>query len=289
MWQKGILGDSNPAQLRDTVLFLLGMNVGLRAGDEHYNLRRDCEGLPSQLQFRRNDKGVRCLVYSEDCTTKTNDGGLKHMRKERKVVWVYPSDNCECCPVRIIDKYISLLPPVCGNRKPNFYLRSLEKFTPAQWYSEQVVGLNTLHKIMTELSEKTGLKGFFTNHSLRRSGTTRLFQAGIDRKIIKEFTGHASDAVDKYQETSHTQRQKLSEVISGNGDEQKQKKLTDDDLCNFELHVDEVGEGSSIGCCCKNQVMNVSKASEIGKIIENVIKSKKGARATVKLEIQFDC
>ena len=101
------------------------------------------------------------------------------------------------------------------NRKANFYLRSLERYTPLQWYGEQVVGSNTIRKIMSELSKSAGLDGFFTNHSLRRSGTSGLFQARIDRKIIKEFTGHVSDAVDAYQVTSDEQRQKLSEVITG--------------------------------------------------------------------------
>ena len=108
MWEKGILGEDNPNQLRDTVLFLLGLNIGLRAGDEHYYMRRDAPDMPSQLQFKRNENGVRCLVYTEDNVTKTNDGGLKWMRKERKIVWVYPSSNSERCPVRIVDKYISL-------------------------------------------------------------------------------------------------------------------------------------------------------------------------------------
>ena len=123
LWSSGVLGEDNPDQLRCTVLFLIGLNIGLHAGDEHYALRRDTPTLPSQLQFKRNDKGVRCLVYQEDTITKTNDGGLSHMRKQRKTVWVYPSDNPVRCPVRLIDKYISLLPPVkSSTKKPNFYL-----------------------------------------------------------------------------------------------------------------------------------------------------------------------
>ena len=132
LWESGVLGDDCPDKLRSTVLFLLGINVGLRARDEHYQLRRESQNLPSQLQFKRNKEGVRCLVYYEDCTTKTNDGGLNSMRHERKVVWVYPGANVACCPVKIVDKYMSLLPPVRANRKANFYLRSLEKYTPAQ-------------------------------------------------------------------------------------------------------------------------------------------------------------
>ena len=41
-------------------------------------------GNPSQLSFKRNQKGVRCLVYTEDNSTKTHDGGIKDMRKEKK-------------------------------------------------------------------------------------------------------------------------------------------------------------------------------------------------------------
>ena len=235
LWEQGILGEGNPAQLHDTVLFLIGMNIGLRAGDEHYNLHRDGPDLPSQMQFKRNDEEVQCLVYTEDCVTKTNDGGLKDMHKEHKVVWVYPSKNSERCPVRIIDKYVSLLPPVEENRKPNFYLRSLERFTSCQWYGEQVVGLGTLHKIMTSISERQGLDGFFTNHSLRHSGTTRLFQVGVECKLIKEFTGHRSDAIDAYQVTSDAQRQMLSEVIAGGSMRKNDPKKNRANVCKFNL------------------------------------------------------
>ena len=36
LWQKGILGDNTPDKLRHTVLFLLSINVYLRAIQEHY-------------------------------------------------------------------------------------------------------------------------------------------------------------------------------------------------------------------------------------------------------------
>ena len=58
LWSSGALGEENPEQFRWTVLFLLGLNAGLRAGDEHYALHRDSPTLPSQLQFERNEKGV---------------------------------------------------------------------------------------------------------------------------------------------------------------------------------------------------------------------------------------
>ena len=73
------------------------------------------------------------------------------------MVWVYPSENSGRCTVCIVDKYMSLLPPVKPNAKrANFYLRSLEKYNPAQWYGEQVVGLNTLRKVMGEVCSVVG-------------------------------------------------------------------------------------------------------------------------------------
>ena len=123
MWKDEILGESSPQQLRDTVLFLLGINLGLRAVDKHYNLRCDSKDKSSQLSFERDSKGICCLVYHEDNVTKTNDGVLSSLKKECKVVWVYPSSNVVCCPVRLTDKYMSLLPPVKPkSKKYNFHL-----------------------------------------------------------------------------------------------------------------------------------------------------------------------
>ena len=69
------------------------MNLGLQACEEHYNLHRDVVGKLSQLSFQRNENGDRCLVYTEDNSTKTHDGGIKDMQKEKKLVWVFPSND----------------------------------------------------------------------------------------------------------------------------------------------------------------------------------------------------
>ena len=147
MWKKNMLGEDSTEKLRSTILFLLGIHCGLRAGDEHYDLHRDGPKKKSQFSFEKNSKGQTCVVYQEDTITNTNNGGLNSMKNERKVVWIYPSTDTIRCPVRLLDKYMSLLPPVKNeSSKHNFYLRSLERPNPAQWYSTQVVGLNTLRK-----------------------------------------------------------------------------------------------------------------------------------------------
>ena len=205
MWNEEILGEDSPDTLCNTVLYLLGVNLALRAGDEHYCLRRDVPGQDSQLSFRRNLKGVRCLVYEEDTVTKCNDGGLNQMRKQCKIVWVHPSENITKCPVRLSDNYIGLCPRYY--KKANFYLQSLQKPNPCVWYAEQVVGINTIKKTVRNMLGEANVNLYFMNHSLR------LFQAGIDRKLAKEVTGHSSDVVDLYQITSDTQRETISKVM----------------------------------------------------------------------------
>ena len=70
MWDKNILGEQNPDQLRQMVMFLIGINCGLRAGDEDHDLCRDGHDKSSQFSFQGNEKGIRCLVYTEDTVTK---------------------------------------------------------------------------------------------------------------------------------------------------------------------------------------------------------------------------
>ena len=165
LWQQGVLGEDTPCKLRHTVLFLIGINVMLRAVDEHYNLRRDMPGKPSQLSVRLNEFGEKCILYKEDSVTKTHDGGLNDMNRDRKEVWIFPNkNNINRCPVRLILKYLSLCPKNYV-KKPNFYLRTLQKHTPVQWYGEQVVDTQTLSKVIKNLMENAEIEGYFTNHS----------------------------------------------------------------------------------------------------------------------------
>ena len=124
LWQRGVLGEESPDQLQNTVMFLLGINCTLRAGDKHYQLRKNMPNKRSQLQFKMSELGDRCLVYYEDTGTKSNDSGLKQMPVDRKIVWVHPNKvNISRCPVRLVEKYLSLCPKF--EKKENFYLQSL--------------------------------------------------------------------------------------------------------------------------------------------------------------------
>ena len=284
LWETGVLGEHSPDKLRNTVLFLIGINVYLRAIDEHYSLRRDMPSQRSQISFEYNDSGVQCLVYREDFVTKTHDGGINDHRQDRKVVWVYPSENAGRCPVRLTQKYLSLCPTYI--KKPNFYLQSRVKFLPNVWYAGQVVGENSIAKVVQELMKEAKIEGFFTNHSLRRSGSTRLFRAGIDRKLVKEATGHRSDAIDKYQITSDEQREAMSRVISGpivKSHTISKTRVMTEPVENEVKTEDVTSKPCRVkSCTCGENVTNVCE------ILEKIVTaSKQKGKTVIKLEIEI--
>ena len=104
LWEKGFLGSHEPQLLRDTLVFVLGSVFALRAGQEHRNLRMR----NSQLSIQIDESGAEYLQYVEDIS-KTNSGGLSHLKIKRKKVRAYKNtENPERCPVELYRKYLSL-------------------------------------------------------------------------------------------------------------------------------------------------------------------------------------
>ena len=73
-----------------------------------------------------------------------------------------------------------------------FYLRALE--IGQIWYYKKGAGRETLGNYVKNIMKKGEFEGHYTNHSLRRSSATRLYDAGILKQVIQETTGHRSSA-----------------------------------------------------------------------------------------------
>ena len=58
------------------------------------------------------------------------------------------------------------------------------------------------------------MEGNFRNHSMRKSTCTRLFRKGVDPQLIKEQTGHKSEAVMLYKKFNLQQKKEISDMLS---------------------------------------------------------------------------
>ena len=65
------------------------------------------------------------------------------------------------------------------------------------------------------MCEAAKIEGNFTNHSLRASEATSLFQAEAPEKVIQEFTGHRSvEALRQYEKIANQQKQATCIVLT---------------------------------------------------------------------------
>ena len=211
LWSKNVLGESNPDQLRWTIFFLIGSRFGLGGRKEHHDLRRYPDSQINMVKI----KGKDTLIYKK-FSSKTCQGGIKDRNmKAPEVRYAFYSGCRDQCFVELYRKYMLLSPP--GSRSwPHFYVQTDPKWTPGafQWYTCRPVGKNTLGDYMQKIMEKGGIQGHFRNHSLHKATATRLFEQGVDPQLIKEATGHKSDAVMLYKKSNLKMKKQVSDMLN---------------------------------------------------------------------------
>ena len=148
LWEKQVLGESNPDQLRKTVFFFLGCRLGLRGIKEHYDLHHYPD---SQINIIEVD-GKDAIIYRE-FSSKTRQGGIKDRNKPLpQVRYAFCSGYHPRCIVELVRKYLMLGPQ--GNKSwPHFYVQTDPTWTPGStyWYSNRPVGKNTIAEYMKKI------------------------------------------------------------------------------------------------------------------------------------------
>lgn len=209
LWTKGLLGGDTPQSLLDTVVFYNGIYFALRSGREHRQLRN----FPCQIDVVEKPGERPYLLYHED-TSKNHQGGLKGRKIMPKVVEHHSNiDNPDRCFVTLFKKYRRLCPddPIDNG----FYLQPSRSPTDTCWYTKQPIGKTKLGDTVPRLCTQAGIEGHKTNHSLRATAATRLYQSGVDEQQIMERTGHRSlEGVRSYKRTSRQQREALSDILN---------------------------------------------------------------------------
>ena len=227
LWLSGQLGCHSAEALLNTVYYYNCKVFGLRSYDEHRNLQ--CK----QFEKKLDERGRVYLEYT-DCGSKTNRGGLKHMKVENKTVRQYENvDDSQHCIVNIFEFYFSLIP----SRDSHFYFRPSKGLK----FARQPVGRNKIAKLIPDMCKAARIEGYKTGHSGKVTCATTLYREGFSDQLIKERTGHRSlEALHQYKRTGSQQQQDLSMAlgpsISGmkpNFDKENVKPKCDSDDDDF--------------------------------------------------------
>ncbi len=139
------------------------------------------------------------------------------MQEKGKVVHAYDNpDDPEKYVVTIYEKYKAKCPshnPKCHDDLYLWLIANLKN--PHIWYSCQPIGIQTLLKIVAKLCDRIGLEGKQTNHSLRSTLATWLYDHGIKEQWISEITGHKGITIRNYKLTSSKQQAEVSDILYG--------------------------------------------------------------------------
>lgn len=145
----------------------------------------------SQLSKNVSAEGRIRYTYTEN-VLKNRSGGIGQLDVSHKVVHQFAHPELgERYHVSLLDMYFSKVP---DSAKANdiFYLRPLNKVPESEdaiWFSSVPVGKNQLGKMVKHMCSQGRVSGKKTNHSLRASGITTLFQAGVSEKLSRIEVG----------------------------------------------------------------------------------------------------
>ena len=256
MFDCNVFGESDPEQLLRTVIYMLGLHLALRGGVKHLRLRRP--GFDPQIVTELDEgSGQEILVYREDQLQKTNQGGLQS-KPNNKVVKVFPSSNMRRCPVRLYGKYIGLLPTSksCGK----LYLRPKLRYNPITWFNDQPYSKNKICGVVKTLCKLTNIEGKFSNHSLRATSASRMFDNNVPEQVIKEITGHKSECVRVYKQTSDSMLKSASKSIAGSDVKEGDESENESEL------ISEVATGE--------QKQRLKESLSVSQMIKNVVKTR---------------
>ncbi len=78
------------------------------------------------------------------------------------------------------------------------------------------MGINAIQFILSRICAHAGLSGKRTNHALKATAVTRMYEQGVDEQLIQERLGNSSEAVRSYKHTSSEQNVKISKILYGN-------------------------------------------------------------------------
>ena len=252
-WSAGLFGSATAKTLLDTIYFYNGKLFGLRGG-EHRNICVNNFSLgPNEITFEEN-------------MSKTFHGGitdLKYVPRRVRHVCHSPGEEHDRCLVKLYQLYIGLVETL-AKKKDAFYFRPSSKKLS---FENSPVGINELNSILPNLCESVGIKKK-TAHCLRVTCVSKLFNSGVEEKLIRERTGHSSNALFAYEKTSEEKVSHVSSLLApersdsarkGKGEGEDKKKCVVMTETGLQSSTSSFLNSASFANCDVNIIVNSGK------------------------------
>ena len=176
LWSSQIMGVHSPFSTAESSVLLCWKNFLCLRGAEHRDLKIS--------QFVRSEQ-PDSYNYIENGSKNITGVSTKIANK---VVPVYSSPEAHPrCLVYLLDLYLSKLPPK-AIQLDLFYLRPKKSAESGSWYDCVAVGKEKLRNFLQSMCADAGISEKKTNHSLRATGASALFNAGVPERFIRDVT-----------------------------------------------------------------------------------------------------
>uniref|UniRef100_T1JSK9 ZMYM2-like/QRICH1 C-terminal domain-containing protein n=1 Tax=Tetranychus urticae TaxID=32264 RepID=T1JSK9_TETUR len=186
LWSSGVLNMDTSQGLLNAVFFYNGKVLALRGRSEHYNLQIE------QFNFKVDGEG-KFYVEFWPLVRKTNQGTTKHSKIRSECLKQFDTQAKNSA--------------ISGKDGPKYGL--------------QVVGINTIGSMLKKMFGEAGIVDdrVISNHGLRATAATTMFESGFSQRTISIRTGHISNAVNNYIRDNKITNQAVSaclEPVSSN-------------------------------------------------------------------------
>ena len=197
-----------PRRLQQAVWFALAFNLGCRGREIYRQLKKD------SLLFATDDQGRDFFTIEQSVVEKNHNGGPSRDQQWSNTTRVY---DCDLGAHRLLDLmrlYLSKLHPDCEWLFQQCKMRV--SISDEIWYKKEPLGVNSLGKMMQMISAAAGLSQSYTNHCVRATTITLLFNAGVTAQHIQARTGHrTTEGLQPYIGQQTAQQRRLEAQILG--------------------------------------------------------------------------
>jgi len=161
------------------------------------NCRSGCRGRELYRQLKKDsikiatdDVGKRYATIEQTAVEKNHNGGPSAEQQWQNSTRIYDCRFGANSLIAMLELFLSKLNPNCKW----LFQQCRPKTNRADpvWYKNEPLGVNTLGSMMKTISGAATLSKTYTNHCVRSTTITVLFNAGVNTQNIQARTGHRS-------------------------------------------------------------------------------------------------